>query len=93
MPDVSLFTYDKLGHAFVFFVQSVLLCKGLFEINNKHSLSIIITLLLSGGYGLMIEIAQHFIPDRGMEWFDALANVIGSFLGVGLFYITNRKNS
>jgi len=90
VPDITLFSYDKLGHAFVFFVFSLLLSKGLFVANYKLYAAISATVLISAVYGLGIEIAQDFIPDRGMEWFDALANVLGSFLGVGTFYLSNR---
>jgi len=93
VPDVSLFSYDKLGHAFVFFVHSAFVSKGVFEITGRRLFSIIVTLLISIAYGLSIEVAQYFIPDRGMEWFDAVANILGSFLGIGLFYIINRKKS
>ncbi len=88
VPDISLFSYDKLGHAFVLFVFSILLSKGLHTANNKVVSAIYITLFFSSIYGLGIEIAQDFIPDRGMEWYDALANVLGSFLGVGSFYLS-----
>ncbi|MTI22498.1 VanZ family protein [Fulvivirga sp. RKSG066] len=89
VPDYTLFSYDKLGHAFVFFVLAALLSKGLYQSNGKRNFAILITLLFTATYGMAIEIAQHFIPDRGMEWYDALANVVGSFLGVCLFYISN----
>lgn len=90
VPDITLFSYDKLGHAFVFFVFSLLLSKGLHKSNYKVIAAMSVSVIISGFYGLAIEIAQDFIPDRGMEWFDAFANVFGSFLGVGAFYLSNR---
>lgn len=51
----------------------------------------IATVLISAFYGLAIEVAQHFIPDRGMEWYDALANIIGSILGVAAFYLLKNR--
>jgi len=93
VPDISLFSYDKLGHACVFLILAVLLSKGVFVANGKKLKAIVFTLLLTTVYGLGIEIAQHFIPDRGMEWYDAVANVIGSFLGVSLFYVSNLRKA
>ena len=93
VPDITLFSYDKIGHAFVFFVFSWLLGKGLFRANGRLVAALVTTLLLSTLYGLGIEIAQNFIPDRGMEWFDAIANILGTILGLGLFYFTNRQKT
>jgi len=93
IPDYTLFSYDKLGHACVFLILSVLLSKGLFEITHKKLQALIVTFIGVTIYGLFIEIAQHFIPDRDMEWLDAVANVTGSFLGVFMFYITNKQNA
>lgn len=89
MPDIDFFSYDKLGHAGVFMIFSFLLMKGVWKPHEKNNLKIIVTLLISACYGLAIEIAQHFIPDRGMEWYDALANVIGSFLGIAVLQLSN----
>lgn len=90
VPDITLFSYDKIGHAFVFFILSLLLSKGLFDAKGSVLIAVGVTLIASTFYGLGIEIVQDFIPDRGMEWFDALANLIGSFLGVSTFYFGNK---
>ena len=93
VPDIGLFDYDKLGHAGIFLIQSYLLITGLYkkgaEGNKLHRYAIVgssVAVL----YGFLIEFAQSFIPDRGMEFYDALANIIGSFLGVLLFYFHNK---
>lgn len=55
--------------------------------------AISMTLVISIGYGMAIELTQDLIPDRSMEWYDALANTTGSFLGLIMFYIVNRKKA
>jgi VanZ family protein len=42
-------------------------------------------------YGLLIEGIQNFIPGRSMDWVDAVANVAGSFLAIGVFYLLNKQ--
>ncbi|TRX55574.1 VanZ family protein [Fulvivirga sp. M361] len=93
VPDIGLFDYDKLGHAGIFMVQSYLIIMGLYKVNPlkgnrlKYALSGLVIVVL---YGFAIEYAQSFIPDRGMELYDAIANIIGSFFGVTLFYLHNK---
>ncbi|MEM7106659.1 MAG: VanZ family protein [Bacteroidota bacterium] len=92
VPDLTLFDYDKLGHAGIFLVQSYLLITGLYVQSKVKSQIKYVVIGCMGAifYGFMIEYAQNFIPDRGMEWYDALANIIGALLGVGLFYLQNN---
>ena len=93
VPDLTIFSYDKLGHGFVFFVLAFLLISGLYE-NLKDSVrkknAIYIGMLVAATYGFLIEAVQSVIPDRSMEMYDALANIIGSFLGLLLFNIRNK---
>jgi VanZ family protein len=93
VPDYRIFTFDTLGHFGIFLVLAYLLASGLhvkspFTINR----SIVIGLLYTIVYGALIEIAQEYIPQRGMEWSDLLANCSGSILGITLFYISIKKN-
>lgn len=93
VPDLSIFSYDKLGHGFVFFVLAFLLISGLYEnlkdsVRRKHA--VYIGMLVAATYGFLIEAAQSIIPDRSMEAYDAIANIAGSFLGLLLFNIRNK---
>ncbi|MBL6446908.1 VanZ family protein [Fulvivirga sp. 29W222] len=93
VPDLSIFSYDKLGHGFVFFVLTFLLISGLYE-NLKGSIrkkrAIYIGITIAASYGFLIEGMQSIIPDRSMETYDAVANVAGCFLGLLLFNIRNK---
>lgn len=96
VPDLTIFDYDKLGHAGIFLIQSYLLISGLYLRRGKgHTKKyVFIGSITAVIYGFLIELAQDFIPDRGMELYDAVANIIGALCGVGLFYLHNnlRKN-
>ena len=93
VPDLTLFDYDKLGHAGIFLIQSYLLIMGFYKKSpgregiHKYA---IIGCTLAILYGFLIEFMQNFIPGRSMEVYDAVANIIGSFFGLVLFYFHNK---
>lgn len=93
VPDVGIFDYDKLGHAFIFFVLSFLLINGVFyhpKSEAKIMLAVLVGVIFSVVYGIAIEMVQSLIPGRSMDLFDAIANTAGSLLGLSLFYILNK---
>ncbi len=94
VPNTTLFSYDKLGHAGIFCILAVLLMFAFYR-SGKHSRtwSMWTGFGLAVVYGLGIEFMQNLIPDRGMELFDALANTVGSFLALILFILVNRKKN
>ncbi len=92
MPDSSLFTYDKLGHMGIFMIQAYLFVSGIFFNKKIVTKSILWGLLISTLYGALIEIGQEYIPDRGMELGDLIANIAGSVIGVSIFYISIKLN-
>lgn len=46
---------------------------------------------LSFLYGLAIEFAQYFTPDRSFELADLSANIIGAILAVGIYQKARRR--
>ncbi len=47
---------------------------------------IIIALVISGGYGILMELIQYgFFPNRYFEVQDIIANIIGSLIGLYLY--------
>ncbi len=74
---------DKLNHMFAFMVLAFLLRMG-FRISYFQSLALLI------GYGMLIEVAQYFTPDRSAEWADVGADTIGSFIGLKLYKYFRR---
>lgn len=77
----SLLEPDKLAHAVAYFVLSSLLCFGLSRAFRFDSPKQIIgwSVFVSGGIGIALEFVQlFFFPDRSFEFFDIIANIIGS---------------
>lgn len=63
-------------HSFIFGVFAGLLCWGFYKARNSPVPYIIIG-LFSIGYGLFIEIYQHFLPYRSFKLDDLIADVVG----------------
>lgn len=57
----------------------------------KASKAAIISFIIAALYGSMIEYTQMFIPDRGFDYADVVANIGGSLTGIGLFIFLNNK--
>ncbi len=68
--DPSKFTLHTIEYSILGFL--------VFYASKKRNFSII----FSSFYGLSDEIHQYFVPFRYFDWFDLLADVIGSILGV-----------
>jgi len=81
---------DKLGHAFIFSVLVYFIMLGLikywrfsFLLNKIRLIALVISILYAGS----IELIQHyFTDDRIGDYWDFLADVIGCFLGLIMFY-------
>jgi len=90
---------DKIKHLGAYFVLAFLLNFTLL-IQNKYSLlakkAAIFTFLITLLYGLFDEIHQLFIPGRFFDWWDFVADLIGSLLGIVLvkiiLYYFNKNN-
>ena len=77
---------DKLGH---FLAYAALSANTLYF--NRGKKSFIILLLSVWGYGLLLEMLQSLIPGRETSFFDLLANISGSLIGVIVHFIFTKK--
>ncbi len=81
---------DKLKHFGAYFLLSVLLSfslhlqKKILQLSKKW---IFFALLITSTYGLFDEVHQIFIPGRYFDWWDFVADVVGSLLGILLVRI------
>jgi len=81
---------DKIKHLGAYFVLAFLLSFALKMQNGYPKISknsIFFTLLITSLYGLLDEIHQIFIPGRHFDWWDLLADIVGSVLGILLVKI------
>lgn len=81
---------DKFIHILMFGFLCLLLIIGFTKQYTSKYLRFNATkaaILLSGGYGIIIELIQAFLPGRSFELADILANFAGTGLGFILFYL------
>jgi glycopeptide antibiotics resistance protein len=83
IPHISfleLLSFDKLVHAFIFFVLVLLIQLAVKKTPNKKN-AILYALCFSIPYGAMLEIMQQeFFTERTADIFDFLANTLGCCL-------------
>ena len=86
--DIEFDYLDKLVHLGTFAVLAFLLDSGWSE--SSYSFKKWGSLLI---YGLAIEVAQHYIPNRGFEWMDWVADGAGLvFYGFFILPLLRRLN-
>jgi len=85
MP-TTIWDYDKIGHAMMFLVWTLIFGLFLFVLkNNKPSLVLIF--VVSASFGLLIEVLQFILPaGRSAELWDFIADIIGSGIAITLLY-------
>jgi VanZ family protein len=83
-------------HSFIFGAFAGLLCWGFYRTRNSAVPYIRIG-LISVGYGLFIEIYQHFLPYRSLRLDDLIADAVGvivfSFLFKIFMIVIKRRQS
>jgi VanZ family protein len=85
---------DKLVHLSIYGVLSFLFVVGL---KKQYAWPVIrfnagyYAVGLSIVYGILMEFIQYFIPDRGYDYKDMIANAVGSILGYVLFTLIYKR--
>ena len=86
---MDLVSIDKIGHAVVYAILTLLILRGYFTKNAKQVLAVSILIsavIISSVYGVMMEVMQFsFFPGRFFEVLDIIANIIGSIIGLIVF--------
>jgi hypothetical protein len=101
LPDVphylDLFKPDKLIHLFLFSVYVFLWINGLEKEGGNIIIkrnAVFIAILSGAILGGCTEIIQYFfIPGRRCSVYDFIANVLGCFVGWGLFRLSTLKKN
>jgi len=84
LPALTVGHFDKVAHFFEYAILSALLMRSFYYDYSSLTLarSSFFTLILGGGYGIVMELVQHFVPGRCPSMGDAVANITGVFVGL-----------
>jgi len=91
--DWNFLSLDKIIHFSLFSIMAFLGSIS-FKISfglTKAYKSIMFSLFIAILYGTILEYLQTFIPDRGFDYADLIANIGGSIVGIILFLYYNTK--
>lgn len=79
----NLLEADKLAHAGAYCVLTTLLIFGFARSGHTFWWAILYSILLAGGYGVLLEVIQYsFFPRRYFEVWDIVANIIGCLISI-----------
>jgi VanZ family protein len=92
LPSLSIWEPDKVMHAFVYGVLTILLFYALQKAMFPRVNKIIFTTALCILYGFIIELIQLALPSRSFDMLDALANAIGCLAAMALILVISRQN-
>lgn len=81
---------DKLVHIFMYAIMAYLALKV--HWHNNKSISSVLAIMLSILYGCLMEYAQLLFSElRHFDYFDIIANIIGSMMGSLIYYLKRQK--
>lgn len=92
LPNISITNIDKIVHFMFYFVFVFLWYRYLVFSQKTATSSKIVLVLTSVALGALIEWAQgYFTQTRQADWYDIIANTIGSLVGIYFSYLFFRK--
>ena len=82
---------DKWAHGVMYLVLALVMLWDNKKVGIPASYSWVIVVLLAAIFGGFIEILQeHFFYPRTGDWMDWVADCIGTWVGVGIWYIGKK---
>lgn len=83
-PEIILNSWDKFNHFLAFSTLFVLFNLAFNSVKFRVSFSLLLL------FGVQIEIAQSFTPNREFSFFDILADAVGLIFGILVFKFANK---
>ena len=81
----------KGAHLSIYLILGLLFASLLKEYNISNKNMIIYGILFCFLYACSDEIHQLFVPGRSGEVLDVLIDTVGSFIGIGIYYLIRRR--
>lgn len=81
-PEVEFWSPDKIVHVFIYLVLCTFLGIAIFQTQGKISQrAFILNIIVCISFGCGIEIFQPILTDRYYEFYDIVANSVGTIIG------------
>lgn len=95
IPNWKLLSFDKAGHAFIFFTLTILLFWGLFKQQPDAFLQkyfLPVSILIAVTYGGATELMQQYwFENRKADILDFAANTFGAALALAVYFLLLKK--
>lgn len=83
IPSLTVDHFDKMLHFFEYTLLAFLIMRGYFKVTDiKLGHIILFTLIIGGGYGILMELLQWWVPGRDASILDTAANIAGIVFGM-----------
>jgi VanZ family protein len=91
----NLPNFDKVLHFMGYALLGALFLRAFYStsINRRLKLIFMLSILLSGLYGISDEIHQYFVPSRSADVMDVAADFVGAAWGVFLYMCFSIKHA
>ncbi len=87
-----LFTHqDKLHHLGAYFIMGVLTWRMIRTMNIPVIIKFLTSLIFCSLYGFSDEWHQSFVPGRNADVLDWIADTLGAFCSISLYYLQERR--
>ncbi|RKZ33935.1 VanZ family protein [bacterium] len=73
--------FDKILHFIAFMILAFLLIRAIKE-NSSTNKYIFYTIIISALYGISLEVVQYYIPGRECNFWDWIADFVGTLVGI-----------
>jgi len=83
MPLANVSHIDSIVHFAEYVILAILVLRSFLHRSKVLSVKIVLfTLILAGGYGILIELIQSFVPSRSASGMDVFFNFAGIIFGI-----------
>ncbi len=90
IPNWKLLSFDKAGHATLFFILTILLFWGFYKTGSKYFL--LVSLFAAIAYGGATELMQQYwFENRKADILDFIANTFGALITLPVYFLLLKK--
>ncbi|SNZ15164.1 VanZ like family protein [Natronoarchaeum philippinense] len=89
-PETGPIGFDKFYHAGGYFGLGLAVAYAVLDAERPLAVRLAVVFAVPVAYGVGIEVAQGFVPERALDPIDALANAVGGAAACALYAAVDR---